>query len=118
VISENDRLLKGCELLKRADIESFGTLMYQTHDGLSKEYAVSCEELDFLVSNVKSIQGVAGARMMGGGFGGCTINLVEQEVVAEFSNKVSSAYQQQFNKTPEIYITQIEEGAHRIASNL
>jgi galactokinase len=118
VISENDRLLKGCDFLRRADIESFGKLMYQTHDGLSSEYEVSCEELDFLVNSAKPLKGVAGGRMMGGGFGGCTINLVKQEDVDEFSEKMTSAYQNKFNKVPEIYITQIEEGAHRIASNL
>jgi galactokinase len=117
VITENERLLRGCELLKRGDIESFGKLMYQTHEGLSKEYAVSCEELDFLVENVKSLHGVAGARMMGGGFGGCTINLVNVQDVEAFSSQIRSAYQQRFNKTPEIYITQIEDGARRIPNN-
>jgi len=117
VITENDRLLLGCELLRTDDIESFGKLMYQTHEGLSKEYAVSCAELDFLVEQSKTLNGVTGARMMGGGFGGCTINVVKRENIETFSDKISTAYQSKFKKKPEVYITQIEDGARRVPSN-
>ena len=117
VISEIDRLLRGCVLLSNGDIQQFGQLMYTTHRGLSEEYNVSCEELDYLVETAKQQKGVAGARMMGGGFGGCTINLVKSEHVESFSAAMKTAYQKRFNKDPEIYITQIEDGAHRIPSN-
>jgi galactokinase len=117
VVSENERLLKGCDLLRKGDIESFGQLMFETHEGLSKEYLVSCAELDFLVDTSKKQKGVVGSRMMGGGFGGCTINLVKTEDVPGFEKAISHAYHQKFAKNPEIYVTQIEEGARRIPSN-
>jgi len=117
VISENERLLKGCELLKQGNIQGFGQLMYETHEGLSKEYSVSCEELDFLVQEAKPREGVAGARMMGGGFGGCTINLVKADKTENFEKVMKAKYRQRFKKNPEVYVMQIEEGARRIASN-
>ncbi|MEO6000998.1 MAG: galactokinase [Chitinophagaceae bacterium] len=110
VITENERLLKGCVLLEKGDLKGFGELMYQTHQGLSKLYEVSCEELDFLAEQAHSFKGVTGTRMMGGGFGGCTINLVKQESVEEFTSFIKAAYQDQFKKATEIYITQIEDG--------
>ena len=117
VVSENERLLKGCDFLREGDLQSFGQLMYETHEGLSKEYRVSCAELDFLVDTAKKQKGIAGARMMGGGFGGCTINLVKTSDVGAFEKTISQAYQEKFGKDPEIYVTQIEEGARRISSN-
>jgi galactokinase len=117
VISENERLLKGCELLKQGNLQGFGQLMYKTHEGLSKEYAVSCEELDFLVQEARPLQGVVGARMMGGGFGGCTINLVKADKIEGFEKVMKTKYQQRFQKDPEIYVTQIEDGARRVPSN-
>jgi galactokinase len=110
VVTENDRLLRGCQLLETGDLPGFGELMYQTHQGLSKLYEVSCEELDFLAEQAHPFQGVAGTRMMGGGFGGCTINLVKQEAVEPFSSFIKEKYQQRFQIEPEIYITQIEDG--------
>ncbi len=83
VVEENERLLAACEDLKRGDIRSMGKRMYQTHDGLSKEYEVSCKELDFLVEAVRNNPEVLGARMMGGGFGGCTINIVKESSIKE-----------------------------------
>jgi len=117
VLNENERLLKGCDLLKKGDISAFGKLMFATHEGLSKDYNVSCAELDFLVDTAKKIDGVAGARMMGGGFGGCTINLVKSEDIPIFEKAIKSSYLQKFNKDPEIYVTQVENGARRIPSN-
>ena len=116
VVSENKRLLQGCVFLSKGDIQSFGRLMYATHEGLSNEYNVSCAELDYLVETAKQQKGVAGARMMGGGFGGCTINLVKSELVEGFTKAMKTAYQNRYNKEPEIYITQIEDGARRIPS--
>ena len=110
VIGEKDRLLTGCEELRNGDLIAFGKLMYTTHQGLSKDYEVSCRELDFLAENAREIPQVAGTRMMGGGFGGCTINIVEAGSVDGFSKKITEAYNKQFGKIPEIYITQIEDG--------
>jgi galactokinase len=97
VSRENARALKAAELIQSGDIKGFGKLMYQTHEGLSKNYEVSCPELDFLVDLSKDIPQVVGSRMMGGGFGGCTINLVEEGFVNEFMDLASKAYKQKFN---------------------
>lgn len=110
VITENERLLKGCKLLEDGDLAGFGQIMYQTHQGLSKMYEVSCEELDFLAEQAYSFKGVTGTRMMGGGFGGCTINLVKEDAVEEFTGFVKSKYQERFDKETEVYVTQIEDG--------
>ncbi len=111
IINENNRLLKGAALLTAGNIMAFGQLMFEAHEGLSKWYEVSCEESDFLVMQARSFEGVAGSRQMGGGFGGCTINIVKNEKVDPFIQYARTAYEKQFNKTPETYIMQIEEGA-------
>lgn len=103
VSRENARTLKAAERIQKGDIERFGALMYQTHEGLSKNYEVSCPELDFLVDLSKDIPQVVGSRMMGGGFGGCTINLVKESFVNEFMELASNAYKEQF----EINLTSI-----------
>lgn len=110
VVEENDRLLKGCDALKKDDLKSFGALMFDTHYGLSKEYQVSCNELDYLVDIVRDNPAVYGSRMMGGGFGGCTINLIENESVDELVNKVSRLYSGKFNREMKYYITLIGAG--------
>ncbi|MBL18492.1 MAG: galactokinase [Flavobacteriaceae bacterium] len=97
VSRENARTLKAAELIQSGDIKGFGALMYQTHEGLSKNYEVSCPELDFLVDIAKDLPLVVGSRMMGGGFGGCTINLVEEGFVDEFMDLASKAYKQKFD---------------------
>jgi galactokinase len=114
VLKENERLLKGCDMLKSGDLEGFGKLMYETHEGLSKDYNVSCKELDLLVEHARTFKEVAGSRMMGGGFGGCTINLVQEECVERFTTFIKEKYKAAFNKDPEVYITQIEEGVRVI----
>lgn len=110
VVNENNRLLNACELLEKNDLQGFGQLMYQTHEGLSKDYEVSCEELDFLVSLAKEREEVAGSRMMGGGFGGCTINIVKAHYVNDFSGFIKEKYEEKYHKIPEIYVTSIEDG--------
>jgi galactokinase len=110
VIEENERLLKGCEDLDRDDFVSFGNRMYQSHEGLRDLYEVSCPELDFLVDAASKQNGVLGSRMMGGGFGGCTINLVQDSFVNDFENAIISSYKSRYNKTPEIYICTIKDG--------
>ena len=111
VVEENIRLLEGCEDLKKGHIDALGKKMFLTHEGLSKEYEVSCKELDFLVDHVKNNPAVLGARMMGGGFGGCTINLVKEEAIDELVKKISKDYQQAMNLELSAYIAGIEDGS-------
>ena len=96
VVQEKERTLKAVEALKNNDLESLGVHMYATHHGLQHLYEVSCKELDFLVDFSKKYDQVLGARVMGGGFGGCTINLIHEEAITEFTEKVSEAYFEKF----------------------
>ncbi len=111
VVNENQRLLAGCEALKQGDLKGFGEMMYATHKGLSKRYAVSCKELDFLVDQARNYPEIVGSRMMGGGFGGCTINIIKNSGIDQFTEEISKAYQKEFAIIPEIYQTRIEKGA-------
>jgi galactokinase len=110
VVEEIQRLLIACEDLKKDDIRSLGEKMFQTHEGLSKEYEVSCKELDFLVNAVKNNEAVLGARMMGGGFGGCTINLVKEENISGLVETLTESYQREMKLPLSRYIAQIENG--------
>jgi galactokinase len=110
VVEEKERLLTGCEDLRRGDLKSLGEKMFETHDGLSTEYEVSCKELDFLVDAVRNNPDVVGARMMGGGFGGCTINIVKEEAIDSLVKTIGGQYQKNMNKELTAYIAQIEEG--------
>jgi galactokinase len=110
VVEENLRLLAATRDLADGNIEAFGQKMFQTHDGLSCKYEVSCPELDWLVDNVKGRPGVLGARMMGGGFGGCTINLVREEAIPDLIADLTPAYAKAMNKELKVYIGQIENG--------
>lgn len=110
VVEENERLLGACEDLRTGNIKDLGLKMYQTHEGLRYEYEVSCKELDFLVDHVKNIPEVAGARMMGGGFGGCTINLVKQEAAAKLETGISIAYREAMKIALTTYHVSIENG--------
>ena len=100
--------------LKKGDIAAFGQKMFATHEGLSKKYEVSCPEADFLVEQVKGRPGVIGARMMGGGFGGCTINLVREEAIDDLVADLAPAYARAMNKELKVYIGQIENGTSLI----
>jgi len=111
ILNENMRLLKGCELLRKNDLDGFGKLMYQSHEGLSKWYEVSCPELDFLAEKARDYPGVSGSRMMGGGFGGCTINIVPKAILDDFQENMHAAYTKEYGKSPEIYVTQLDDGA-------
>lgn len=97
VVQENNRVLDAVEALNKGDLKTLGTLMYQTHEGLRTLYQVSCRELDFLVDFSKNRVEVLGARLMGGGFGGCTINLVHEDAADSFIQSVSEAYEKEFN---------------------
>lgn len=110
VVEENQRLLAACEDLKNGDIKALGEKMFQTHDGLSKEYEVSCKELDFLVDAVRNNPDVVGARMMGGGFGGCTINIVKEEAIDGLIEQLSISYKEQMGLELTAYIAETDDG--------
>lgn len=113
VIEEIQRVLDVCEALERGDYETVGEKMYGTHHGMSKLYEVSCEELDFLNDIAKEC-GVTGSRVMGGGFGGCTINLVKEELYDAFVEKAFSAYKDKFGREPKLYNVVISDGARKL----
>ena len=115
VVAENERLLAGCEDLKNNDLKFFGKRMFETHAGLKDLYEVSCAELDLLVDLVKGDPNVIGARMMGGGFGGCTINLVQAEAVDSLIKTVSEAYKSKTGTEMLSYVVEIENGTGIIA---
>jgi galactokinase len=115
VVQENQRVVTACEDLHRNDFRSFGEKMYQSHSGLSAGYQVSSPDLDFLVEVAASVSGVLGARMMGAGFGGCTINLVEQARVEAFVETVRDRYRQRSGKANNVYVTRIQSGTGRLS---
>jgi galactokinase len=110
VVEENERVLRACVALENNDLAGFGSLMYATHEGLRREYEVSCAELDFLVEAVMPIPHVYGARMMGGGFGGCTINLIETKEIEGISAEVAEKYKRRFQIDLKTYVTEISSG--------
>ncbi|MCH5245504.1 MAG: galactokinase [Muribaculaceae bacterium] len=113
VIGEKDRVLAVCDALSRGDYETVGAKMYETHQGLSHDYDVSCEELDFL-NDIARRCGVTGSRIMGGGFGGCTINLVKNELYDEFVKTAVTEFEKQYGHKPEIYDVVISNGAQKL----
>lgn len=113
VIGEKQRVLDVCEALEKGDYDTVGDRMFGTHYGMSKEYEVSCEELDFL-NDVAKQCGVTGSRVMGGGFGGCTINLVKEELYDNFIATAKKEYLAKFNREPKVYDVVISDGARRI----
>ena len=113
VIGEVQRVLDVCDALERADYETVGELMYQTHFGLSRLYEVSCEELDFLNKLARKMD-VTGSRVMGGGFGGCTINLVKEELYQDFVDAAIEKFTQKFGHAPKIYDVVISDGARKL----
>jgi galactokinase len=117
VVEENERLLKACTELEKGNLKMFGSYMNQTHDGLSHDYEVSCKELDFLADAVHDITQVYGARMMGGGFGGCTINLIEQHTTTEIISHVTEKYKKEFQTDLKTYISSIDSGTRVITIN-
>ena len=112
VIGEKQRVLDVCDALVKGDYETVGERMYETHRGLSKDYEVSCEELDFL-NDVARECGVTGSRIMGGGFGGCTINLVKDELYDSFVETASKKFEERYGHAPKIYDVVISDGAHK-----
>ena len=113
VIGEEQRVLDVCEALEMDDYETVGERMYQTHWGMSRDYEVSCEELDFLATVAKEC-GVTGSRIMGGGFGGCTINLVKEELYDSFISSVTAKFAEKYGHEPKIYPVVISDGSRRL----
>jgi galactokinase len=114
VIQENLRVEQAAVALRTNNIELLGQLMFKTHEGLSREYEVSCPELDFLVELAVNNENIGGSRMMGGGFGGCTINLVKSDAMAEVIDDISSAYNQKFATNPGAYAIHVSDGVKEL----
>ncbi len=113
VIDEVQRVLDVCDALEKDDYETVGKKMYETHYGMSRLYEVSCEELDYLNDIAKEC-GVTGSRVMGGGFGGCTINLVRNELYDSFIEKAKKAFSEKFGHEPKVYDVVISDGARKL----
>lgn len=113
VIEEKERVLAVCDALNKGDYVTVGRKMYETHEGLSKDYEVSCEELDFL-NDVAKRCGVTGSRIMGGGFGGCTINLVADDIHDSFIETVKKEFAAKYGHEPKIYDVVISDGARKL----
>ncbi len=113
VIGEKQRVLEVCDALKRDDYDTVGRMMYLTHAGLRDDYEVSCEEIDFL-NDIARECGVTGSRIMGGGFGGCTINLVKNELYDRFIQTASRRFNERYGHSPKIYDVVISDGARSI----
>lgn len=113
VIGEKQRVLDVCEALERGDYETVGDRMYKTHEGMSKDYEVSCEELDYLNDIAKEC-GVTGSRIMGGGFGGCTINLVKDELLDNFVATAKEKFAARYGHEPVVYPVIVSDGARKL----
>ena len=114
VVSENSRVVEATDELEQGDLYTFGELMRGSHRSLRDDYEVSCEELDLMVDLANQANGVYGARMMGGGFGGCTVNLVQASRVDSFKEIVAKGYADFTGREPEIYVCSAEQGAERV----
>ncbi len=114
VISENNRVLEAVDALKNNKLSRFGELMYQSHDSLRDDYEVTGIELDTLVEEARKINGVLGSRMTGAGFGGCTVTLIADEAIDEFTEKVSENYTKKTGLSADFYIAEIGDGAKRL----
>lgn len=115
VISENARTISGAEALQQGDLRRFGELMFGSHESLRSDFEVSCRELDVLVESARKVEGVFGSRMMGGGFGGSTISILEKGAISDFRDSVASHYQKLFGREPNIYEVRSANGVSEIA---
>lgn len=114
VITENARTIEAAEALSQGDAMRLGQLMSASHESLKNDYEVSCPELDTLVEIAKDIPGAVGARMTGGGFGGCTVNLVQKAHLQQFTETISARYQEAFGQPPHIYVTEASDGVQEV----
>lgn len=117
VVKEINRVKLACEALDKGEIEALGKLMFETHEGLSKDYEVSCDELDMIVDILKGEEAVVGSRLMGGGFGGCTINLIKKGNEEEIKKKLSALYFDAFGIELKIYDVKIGNGTSLYNNN-
>ena len=118
VIEEIERVSIACTAIEKDQLNELGRLLYASHDGLQHLYEVSCTELDFLVDFTRSKPEVLGARMMGGGFGGCTLNLIRQDQIVQFSEEISDTFEKQFGSKPGIYPVKTAQGSSEILLTL
>lgn len=114
VIQENNRVLQAFEAIKQNNITGLGELLFASHNGLQNQYEVSCEELDFLIEFAKNSNAVIGARMMGGGFGGCTINIVKTKLLEGLKKDIANVYKQNFNNDCSFYKVNLSDGTKMI----
>ena len=110
VINENNRVKQFSEAIKNGDLIALGNLLYQSHEGLSTKYKVSCKELDFLVDRAKENPNILGSRMMGGGFGGCTINLVKKDEFKTLKKEISKKFKAAFEYDCSVYSVKLSKG--------
>jgi galactokinase len=115
VVTENQRVEDFIAASRRGDLAAMGELFVASHRSLQRDYEVSCEELDFLVDTALAVPGVLGARMTGGGFGGCTVSLVRPEAVADFEARLTQAYRDRFGLTPQVFRCRPSAGAGEIS---
>jgi len=115
-VTENQRVLAAAGALRSNDCEWFGELMYESHRSLREDYEVTCDELDWMVELARNVQGVYGARMTGGGFGGCTINMVRTGAVGRFQREVTAGYRERTGITPALYVTTAQAGAGEVTA--
>ena len=115
VVQETDRLIKGCDDMQKGNLAALGKKMFETHDGLSRMYEVSCKELDFLVDFVRNCNEVIGARMLGGGFGGCTINLIKEDAIKKLVAEIQPAYEEAMKLPLTYYVAEIKNGTEKIS---
>lgn len=113
-VYENQRTIRAVEALKNNDLKLFGELMNASHVSLRDDYEVSCEEIDVLVEEAWKVEGVIGSRITGGGFGGCTVSIVKDEMVEQFKEKVGAAYQERVGKTADFYVVEIGDGPQKM----
>jgi galactokinase len=114
IVTENERVTQFIAACRQGDLNRMGSLFLDSHRSLRDDYEVSCLELDFLVENAAGIPGVYGARMTGGGFGGCTVNLLQPGSVDAFCEKIRSAYAQRFGVVPQVYLCRPSQGAEEV----
>lgn len=114
-VYENQRTIQAVQALKAGDLSLFGALMNESHASLRDDYEVSCPEIDFLVAQAQAISGVIGSRITGGGFGGCTVSVVENDVVETFVSKIGASYLEAFGHEAEFYIVDIGDGARLLS---
>ncbi|MDG1277880.1 MAG: galactokinase [Algoriphagus sp.] len=117
VISENHRVSEAAESLLKGDLANFGQLMNSSHESLSTDFEVSCAELDFLAAKAQSLPYILGSRMMGGGFGGCTLNLIDKKFLVDFKIQIQNSYQKQFGIIPDFIEVELSDGASVIHSD-